>query len=391
MNPSARGWIKKLLRALDKAEALHSVSLASYYDALRDCGFIYGSNMFVANNHIDNPDLTEEERCKVNLLIAFLGAYNDTPAKEGFIDSVIKFYSEINQHKISIFDEILGGKIPSTTLERIIHKRIQIDNNVITKSFNYFITNALLFVDVLAYQQYLKAHHITEEYLKQLEATIETVVINVLDSKLHKTKYDHSLINLLESSLRYHDHKKMSYDEAIAVVDQPLEANYLLDVACMSTWTDQTIDKTEEHFLLKLGDDLKLNGQDIYASIRSVNHFYTAYKHSIAILSSKNVVKSFYDNSSKMVSKLISRNSKRLQKELQESKELMKLISQSAVRDLTESEQKKMQDQLLDIFKTIPSLAIFMLPGGALLLPFFIKFIPKLLPSAFDDNRIEGE
>ncbi|MBT4839763.1 MAG: hypothetical protein HON93_03420, partial [Flavobacteriaceae bacterium] len=51
-------------------------------------------------------------------------------------------------------------------------------------------------------------------------------------------------------------------------------------------------------------------------------------------------------------------------------------------------EKKKIQAQLLDIFKSIPSLAIFILPGGAILLPIFIKLIPKLLPSAFDDNRI---
>ncbi|RZN76658.1 MAG: hypothetical protein EVB12_06305, partial [Winogradskyella sp.] len=42
-------------------------------------------------------------------------------------------------------------------------------------------------------------------------------------------------------------------------------------------------------------------------------------------------------------------------------------------------------------FKSIPSLAIFMLPGGMLLLPLFVKFIPKLLPSAFDENRIEDD
>jgi hypothetical protein len=90
-----------------------------------------------------------------------------------------------------------------------------------------------------------------------------------------------------------------------------------------------------------------------------------------------------------MVMKLISRNSKRLSKELKESKELVKLISKSAVKDLSKEEQKKMQELLLDVFKTIPSLAIFMLPGGAILLPLFVKFIPKLLPSAFDDNRIE--
>ena len=108
----------------------------------------------------------------------------------------------------------------------------------------------------------------------------------------------------------------------------------------------------------------------------------------MALLSSKNIVQSFYDNSSLIVSKLISRNSKRLYKELKESKDLVMLLSQSTVRDLNEEEQKQMQEQLLDLLKSIPSLAIFMLPGGAILLPLFIKFIPKLLPSAFDENRI---
>jgi hypothetical protein len=75
--------------------------------------------------------------------------------------------------------------------------------------------------------------------------------------------------------------------------------------------------------------------------------------------------------------------------ELRESKELMVLLTKSTTRALSEEEQKKVQDQLLDIMKSIPSLAIFILPGGAILLPLFIKFIPKMLPSAFDDNRIE--
>jgi len=97
----------------------------------------------------------------------------------------------------------------------------------------------------------------------------------------------------------------------------------------------------------------------------------------------------FYDSMSKVVNKLILRNSKRLQKELSESKELMYLLSKSTVKDLSSTEKKKVQNQLLDIFKSIPSLAIFMLPGGAVLLPIFIKLIPKLLPSSFDDNRVE--
>ncbi len=93
----------------------------------------------------------------------------------------------------------------------------------------------------------------------------------------------------------------------------------------------------------------------------------------------------------KVVKKLILRNSKRLHKELSQSAELVALISKSTIRDLSREEKKKVQNQLLDIFKSIPSLAIFILPGGAILLPIFIKLIPKLLPSAFDENRIDEE
>ena len=157
----------------------------------------------------------------------------------------------------------------------------------------------------------------------------------------------------------------------------------------MSTWSDKIIDEKEQVFLFNLGNELQLSNDIIKNSIESVNSFYTKHKDSIDLLSSRNIAKNFYDNSSKMVSKLVSRNKKRLQKEIQQSKELMVLISQSTVRDLSKEESKQLQEQLVDIIKTIPSLAIFMLPGGAILLPLFIKLIPKLLPSAFDDNRIE--
>ena len=97
----------------------------------------------------------------------------------------------------------------------------------------------------------------------------------------------------------------------------------------------------------------------------------------------------FYESMSKVVNKLILRNSKRLQKELSESAELVALLSKSTLRDLSAEEKKKVQNQLIDIFKSIPSLAIFILPGGAVLLPIFIKLVPKLLPSSFDENRID--
>jgi len=391
MNPSAAGWIKKLLNTLALDNASIDVSLHDTYNALRDCGFIYGSNVLVVNDYVSDEGLTNEERCKLNFFFALLSAHNESKIKADFADSVIQFYTQINEYKTSIFDEILGGKNTLTTLENIIHKRIQIDSNAITKNFNYFVTNALLFIDILAYQHFLEAQVISEDFLKKIETSIETLVVKMLNVKAEKTEYDLSLLKLFESSMRYQDHKLIDYENVIAIVDNDLEAQYLLDISCMSTWSDARIDPNELEYLSKLGTDLGLQMSTIETSIASIYDFFTTHKNSIALLSSKNVVQSFYDNSSKLVSKLISRNGKRLQKELKESKDLMKLLSQSTIRDLSSEEQKKMQQQLLDVFKTIPSLAIFILPGGALLLPLVVKFIPKLLPSAFDDNRIEDD
>lgn len=390
MNPSASGWIRKLLKEINRTPIWDNTDNNTFYDVLRDSGFIYGSNIKVVKDHLDYTEFTEEEICKVNFLLALNYIYlENNTSKIDFIESVINFYVEINAHSKSIFSEILGEKKSASLLEKIIHKRIQIDDNLIDRSFNYFITNALLFTDILAYKAFLQTQKISEKHIQHLESAIESIVSEVLNSKKKKTEYDKSLIKLVEQSIRYKSHKTLSFQEALEFINTNLESYYIMDIACMATWGDLTIDKSEKSLLLKLGENLKLEQDRIKNSIQFIELFYNNNKDKIALLSSQNIVKTFYSNSSKMVSKLLSRNRKRLQKELLESKELMVLITKSTVRDLSDEEQKKVQAQLLDIFKSIPSLAIFMLPGGALLLPLVVKFIPKLLPSSFDENRIE--
>ena len=383
MNPSGRGWITKLLKLIKSGHPEGFDSLEVLYLKLRDVGFLYGSNVATLNYVKDNSDYTKEERCKINLLIAFYAAHTNTETIETFENSLIDFYKEINFYESSLINDLLGEN-----LESILHKRIHIDNNILTKNFSFFVTNALLFMDVIAYQFYLSNKTETLNYLKKCENSIQTLVISALNSKSKKTSYDHSLIKLLDSSLRYNDSTSQNYKTIISSVGSELEAYYYLDLACMSTWTDLKFELKESNFLNKLGKDLNISEAIIDKSINAVQLFYSTHKNKMALLSSKNIVHSFYDNSSLIVSKLISRNSKRLYKELKESKDLVMLLSQSTVRDLNEEEQKQMQEQLLDLLKSIPSLAIFMLPGGAILLPLFIKFIPKLLPSAFDENRI---
>lgn len=87
--------------------------------------------------------------------------------------------------------------------------------------------------------------------------------------------------------------------------------------------------------------------------------------------------------SKKVIKNILAKNRKILLREIEQSKELVSLIGKSTTQDLTTEEKDQIKNQLLDIFKSIPALAIFLLPGGIILLPIAIKYIPSIMPSAF--------
>ena len=94
-------------------------------------------------------------------------------------------------------------------------------------------------------------------------------------------------------------------------------------------------------------------------------------------------------NSIEEIKIVLHKNKRRLALELKQSKEAVFLIKKATHSNLSEEEKEKIKIQLLYICKAIPSLAVFLLPGGALLLPLLIKLIPDILPSAFQDDLNE--
>ncbi|CAL2086455.1 LETM1 domain-containing protein [Tenacibaculum sp. 190524A05c] len=95
-------------------------------------------------------------------------------------------------------------------------------------------------------------------------------------------------------------------------------------------------------------------------------------------------------NSVEEIKALLHKNKARFVEELNESKELVSLLTKSITTTLTEEEKKKVKEQTLDICKAIPAFTVFMLPGGALLLPLLIKLIPTILPSSFRKDNSEN-
>mgnify|MGYP003655852205 CR=1 FL=1 len=366
MNPSSSGWIKKFGHLVKDYDGLYD-NFEALYLHLKSTGFIYGINIKIPEFiHPEHP-LSEDEKAKINLLAALYFTYKQKEKFaefSQFLDKIFEFYNHLGVNKISFLHKILNGKKTSTQLEKLIDSRIYIDDNVISKTFNSIITNSLLFIDVLTFKKYLESESDLKKYAEKLEYITINSIHHALNSK-QKNRNDEKLAQLFESSLTYLDNTDGGFDGAYRAKLKGyfthFEKLYFLDVSCLTVWEDQSVDHKESEFIFSLGYELELPTNIIVKSLENVSHFFD-----------KNA-----------------ENSKRLSKELSESKELVALLSKSATKELTEVEKKKVQNQLLDIFKSIPSLAIFILPGGAVLLPIFIKLIPKLLPSSFDENRVE--
>nr|WP_299389187.1 LETM1-related biofilm-associated protein [Allomuricauda sp.] len=394
MNPSASGWINKFGHLVQK-ESGHFPDFNSLYTALRDNGFVYGVHLSIADFIPVAHKLTEDEIAKINLLTALYYTYRFEKGSldfEHFVNTIFGYYQSMEVGKISFLSKILSGGHTENQLEKLLDSRIYLAGNAFNRALGNSLTNSLLYVDVLIFRVYLQGHPSIMEHAQLLEYVTMNIAYHALNSKETDEK-DAKLMQLLASSLTYVDLNKANFDGTYRDLLQQgftlEEKTYFMDMACLTIWEDQSLNYTESDYILGLGTDLGWTSEAVKNSLENVKIFFEKNKHQVPYLNDKNLASQFYDGMSKNVSKLILRNSKRLKKELTESKELVTLLSKAAVKELSVEEKKKVQNQLLDIFKSVPSLAIFMLPGGAVLLPIFIKLIPKLLPSAFDDNRIE--
>lgn len=395
INPSAPGWIDKYFIEQQPLTTNSYKEALSFYSHTRSTGFIFGHIISFDSEHpIELKDRLPEEISKIGMLNTLFQMYRLTMQSNDFsqfINETVAFYNLLSPKGFNPIQKMLPSSAPASKLEKIIHERVQTNEDVFSKNFSHVITNALLFIDILAYQQYLEKGFLPEKYFNRIEDIVISVISISLKTKTGISAHDELLQKLFESSVRYNKFETATNTTIdninLNYLENELEKFYIIDLASISLWSDEKVENEERYFLYKLGEKLNISDHFVLNSIQFVNSFITQYKDEIPYFNNSNPVKNFYDQTTDNVVVLIKRNKNRFLKEITESKELMQLLAKSTHKDLDQDEKKKIKKQLLDICKTVPSLTIFLLPGGSLLLPILIKFIPKLLPSAFNENE----
>ena len=164
---------------------------------------------------------------------------------------------------------------------------------------------------------------------------------------------------------------------------------FLLDVAILTVYSSLHTDQSEIDFIEDFRKFLDIPKVEVDQTIMFLENFIIENREQTTLLKDSPSYEKVYSRFTERWYKILWRNKDKLTLELKESKELVALIKKSMTEELTVEEKEKVKQQSKDILKSMPAFAVFMIPGGTILLPMMMKILPDLLPSAFKDNEIE--
>ena len=412
--PGSKGWIAKYLQLVEAGELSLSFEKPSEFTTaqfnhhfLAQTGIVFGfPSKLIFANELDQTKWTQDEKLTVLLFEALLFTHmnvsgSKTLNKETFLVDAELFYKK---HRVQSLSSLLGylfkeGK--SDKLERVLDKRADIQKQFSsTKTWMSYFSNAFIYLDVLLFEAFLRNNkkHIFDY---QSLALLSLAIISMSaysDGQIEESEKALFETFLISADLDGDERElaKLRFKEGISLneltpdlIDSWNFKRYVLDLSALTIFANHEALDDEKQFLQELTAWLDLDQVDLDEAVMMSQQFVLENHQRVSYLKDASAVESMMDNVSKRWIKILGRNKDKLAVELKQSKELVSLIRKSTSEELTKEEKDKVKTQFLDIVKSMPALAIFLLPGGALLLPIVLKIIPTLIPSAFRDNELE--
>lgn len=267
--------------------------------------------------------------------------------------------------------------------------------------------NSFLFLDlyscILWQRKILTETEISQKGLEELqvqqlgwkETLIKLLIAASQADEDSETKEIHYIRHFMRSSglsepvrdrLRRFMYSRLDLSD-IEVGEMPwLVRRYCLELILMTLLADRVVSEKEYAFLVAMADKLGLWQEEVHQSLVVLELFLMQHGERLEFLTSSPDKAGLHNRIQERAAYLLRKNLDRLVNEIRQTQELSALLMKATRESLDAEEKRKVREQLMDIMKTIPALAIFALPGGGIILPVLIKLLPfNILPSSFDD------
>jgi hypothetical protein len=414
-SPGKKNWIKKFFSLVKQEEINLTASFhqteENHEELLRELcehtGILYGvpNKQLYTETYVGSA--TRNEKLQVLLFesLLFIDRLQQKDAfnEDQFIARVIDFY-QIKAHGFDKKWHHLISKMEETNhLESFLSDRIKVHSSYSKKNFWFnHLTNGFLYLDLIQFYQSVEKGKPKdqEQYNEWVEAILTLITsINYIHPEAEKY-FDQTMFKNLTLSaelplesinnIKQGAEQDKKQREAIEIVSsEPMLAMFTFHFLVFLYHEYPSKLFTDDSFLHKFGKLIGLSEEQttevFWECRKSMSEHSSEFYHLVTESESKILT----THLSRKYYRILGRNKDRLIQELKESKELVYLVRQSTLRELTPEEKEKVKTQSMDLMKSVPSIGIYLIPGGALWLPLVLKLIPDLLPSAFKENEVE--
>lgn len=411
--PNSSGWITKYFDLIDKGELWIHIR---QFDEINDLkhihlkcirsGIVFGlPTRAIFGHKLNTKNWTNEEKLKVLLFEALLFVHLKTGGKvnkDEFLARLMQFYGDHNAR--SLTQTLLFFKKESTEekIEKILSKRVDIKFNLLdNKWWVNGLNNAFVYLDVILF--YNHCMNIEKDALLDYsEFAVQSLTAITLathaDGEVSTIERDLFNVFLASANLSedLREEAKVRFENGATIndfsekiKDRWLLKRFLIDISLLTMFSNFEIGKEEMMYAEKLREFMEIPQDEMDQTMMFIENFIIANRQKSEVLNETASLEKVYGSFTNRWKKILTRNKEKLAVELSESKELVQLMKKSMSEELTPEEKEKVKQQLKDILKSMPAFAVFMIPGGAILMPMMMKIIPDLLPSAFKDNEID--
>ncbi|MCA4896423.1 MAG: TerB family tellurite resistance protein [Cytophagales bacterium] len=412
MKPNEKGWLKdylelrkELLKEVQPGGVKTAHPEQALYRVIQPTGLMYGQAI-LSLDYPNSNDWSNKERMKILLaesLISssFLFFNRQIKSTEELSEVILKTLDSIGNFYNTVFPELatpaktLFGrrKTPLEIAERILDKRIEITEEFKNNFWAQFFHNSLLFLDIFIFGQWIhtNADRIVSDFFKYEREELRFSVVKVIAAAAHANEAvefeERKLLEYFLQSAHLPAEKKR---EAVAIFEKGIEVEeinlptnnswilkkYFLEMAILTIWADKKVDGNEQDFLKRLCTHLTFSEDDLENSMMGIEGFVLEHWEKLNYLQNKQDYDQVSERFIKRLSRVTANHKSKLKKAVQGNKDLLALLKKAKSSELTETEKKEMQEQLVVVLKTIPTFVVISLPKRFLALPVLMRILP---------------
>jgi hypothetical protein len=191
----------------------------------------------------------------------------------------------------------------------------------------------------------------------------------------------------LKAAVKQSFERKRSVRDVVKQVRSVDMRHFLLEQTLLAALVDGRRTRRERAFIGELADALHVPAEELHRLELEMAEFYAQHRSLVDVFTVSDAATAMGDELVVGMQETLEKNFHRLMQEVRETGDLAVLLTKLARgQKLSSPERKRMREQLIDVAKAIPAIAIFAAPGGILLLAALAKVLPfSLLPSSFQE------